>query len=726
MLISLKELNKLMPSKTLDLSIEKDINNLGYEVESISKFSNVSGIKFAKIIDVKRNPNSKTLHVVTLETAEGIKVIQTTAQNAEKDYFTVIFAVNSKIGDITITNKEMGGIVSEGMMAGYYELGYKSENLPFDPDGIILLDDKKITLDMDPMDYLGLNDYILDITTSANRPDANSYFILAKELAAYYGVDFKWPTYKNLINNNSFKSKFKASKNEAKELSFLECNLKNKKTSLQDILFLAKHNVVAKGIYSIDITNLVLIMTGAPAHAYDSGKIKGKITCENFSGNVEILGGKTVEVNNVLAIKDAEKVISLASVMGCENSCVTDKTDKILFELGVFNSLKVRHASKEIKLDSASSIQGGKGINSFMCYNGMLYLKNKLIQDKQLTSQIINLPKIKKGTAVLQNRRKLAVYANCELKDLKIFKDVEATLQKLGFVFSKNRIVAPTYRTDIENYEDIIEEYFRFYGYSNFKQIMPFLEPFKINHVGNGKNWLRAIGYSEIRTFTLVSKELNKLNPFNFDKSVELQTFVSKEREVVRNSIITSMLESADYNIKRKMTNINFFEMGMINYNNFVYGLVSNVKTFDQMKLDICNFLNTLELEFVPFKDNELIHPNVSAKILFKGNFIGWLGKVHPLISQADLWVAEFMNIEEHKNIQFNSYDSNPLKSVDITFKILKQEAIQSKIDEIKYISECFEIIQIDNYENGEYRNVTLRIVGTDNQIQKINNHFNN
>ncbi|MGV2393797.1 UNVERIFIED_CONTAM: phenylalanine--tRNA ligase beta subunit-related protein [Campylobacter lari] len=389
------------------------------------------------------------------------------------------------------------------------------------------------------------------------------------------------------------------------------------------MLFLAKHNIQAKGLFAIDLTNIILLLTGTPAHAYDKAKINGDLTCVKYSGKIEILGKKIVDVNNVLVIKDKEKVISLACVMGCENSCVDENTKDVVFEIGSFDAKTIRHGAKEIKITSNSSIQGGKSINQQMVKNGIELLRFMCQSNNNSVSQIINLPKVKKGKSVLQNRRKLAIYSNCLFKSLKPFKETEKILEEIGFIITKNRIIAPTYRSDIENYEDIIEEYFRFYGYTNFKPIAPLLEPFKINKISFNKQSLMSMGYNEVRTFTLVSNELNKLNPFNFEKTVKLTTFVSKEREEIRNSIITSLIEAAEYNLKRKITNINFFEYGMINHNQFVYGLASNTKTFDEIKYDVANFLKRDDLVFVPFKDNEFIHPNTSAKIYLDNIFIG-------------------------------------------------------------------------------------------------------
>nr|WP_307924747.1 hypothetical protein [Mycoplasmopsis bovis] len=160
-------------------------------------------------------------------------------------------------------------------MLSFSELGYDSSLLPFDPNGVILLDDSSINENMNPMDYLGLDDYIIDITTPANRAESNSYYVLAMELAAFYNTKFVWPDL-SPKDNYRFRSNIKVLKDEARELTFFEAKIKNKKTSLQDILFLAKHGINAKGIYAIDLTNITLLVTGSPAHVYDKNKI-GKI-----------------------------------------------------------------------------------------------------------------------------------------------------------------------------------------------------------------------------------------------------------------------------------------------------------------------------------------------------------------------------------------------------------------------------------------------------------------
>ncbi|QBF34632.1 phenylalanine--tRNA ligase subunit beta [Mycoplasmopsis phocirhinis] len=724
MIITLKELNKFLPNINLDLSVEKAINNLGYEVETITPFSKVKGVKFAKVINVYANQNSQNLTVVELELDKGQKItIQTTAKNAKIGAYTTAFVEGSTNGEIVYGVKKMAGIESQGMLASFAELGFDVTKLPFNEQDLIMLD--HLPLDVDPVQYFNLDDYIIDISTPANRSDANSYFVLARELAAYYNTEFKWFDWDNKKIKQKFKARISSKKNEQKALALMELQHKNSKTSLLDMLFLAKHGVDAKGIWAIDVSNLTLLYTGAPTHAYDRNKISSRLCAQIYSGEVEILGNKKMQVKNVLSIQDGKNVISLAALMGAQNSAVSENTNLIAFEIGAFDHKLIRHGAKEIKMETSSSIQAGRIINTQMVRFGMKYLQYKAFIDKNQFSNIVGLPAVKKGVSVLQNRKKLAIYANCEIGELKKFNHVENQLLAIGFKIDKNRIIAPNYRHDIEHYEDIIEEYFRFYGYDNFKAIAPNLSQFKVTKRDISKSLLVATGYSEVRTFTLENEQNNWLNPFNFQSTISLETFVSKEREQIRNSIITSMLQVVEFNFKRKIENINIFEKGMINYNQYSLGLISNTKTFNQIKQDIINYLKINSLTFVPFDDNEYINPNLSAKIMFNEQMIGWIGKIHPRYSNLDVWVAEFKEITNEDKIVFQPYNPNPLKTLDITFELNKNVSINQNILDIKNNFAIFEIQKIDEYHTQTSKKITLRITADSETIDLINQKYN-
>lgn len=722
MLISLNKLKELLPEINLDPSITKVINSLGFEVESIEKFADIEGLKFGIIQDLYINPNDKRLTVATVKHKDGISTIQTTDTILKVDDLVVFFPVGSRKNDLIFTEKELKGIKSEGMFAALSELNYKHDLIDKNGDHILVLPKNFATLNDDPIKKLGLDDYIIDISTTANRNDANSYFTLANEISAYYDKEFNF----NFIDTkDSFDSKIIVNKNLAHELTFFEVkNTNDIQSDLETRLFLAKHDIDANLGFFVNLTNLTLLFTGATCHVYDRDKIGNNISCDLFTGKTQILGNKDVEVKDVLAIYDENGEISLASVMGLEKTKVTQNSVNLAFEIGVFNPSQVRHSAKEIKMQSNSSNQASRVITPEILVRAVSFLRKNLAQFE--LSNIINLPLNLTKKEIKMNYEKLALYAGVTVEEVKDkFNNTFSKLSKLGFKFVDDLVIVPNYRYDIEFFEDIIEEIFRFYSYNNFNPIQPNIKPLLTKTRDNLKNLIQSNGYQEVRTFSLISKAKNFINPFNFGSNVSLLTFVSKEREQIRNSISVSLQEVIEYNQKRKIDLLNIFEIGMINDNKFVCGFASTIKTFFELKQDIINIFKLDNVEFIPFKDNEMIHPNVSAKILSNNELIGWIGKIHPKVDNTDAFYAEIMLDNAAQKIKFTDINYEPLKTIDLTFTLEKYENITNKINEIKNIAKIFDVVQIDEYHKENTKNVTLRIYANEQEIELINNKYN-
>ncbi|VEU76077.1 phenylalanine--tRNA ligase subunit beta [Mycoplasmopsis columboralis] len=718
MILSLNHLNKYLPKKKLTIEVEKDLNALGFEVEYIKPFSDAKGLRFAEVLDVQPNPNTDKLDVVKLKLSDKEITIQTNNKILKPGDLTVCFVEGSSKGEHVFAPIKLQGVISEGMFASWSEMGY-DWTLLSEKDQVLVLDKDFASLSDNADEKFGLTDYLIEISTTANRNDANSYYTIASELAAYYQTEVK-------IEHNpvveSFTSNLKVNKQEAKELMFLEVEGK-KKTSLDECLLLAKHQIDSKFNWAINLTNLCLLETGAPAHVYPKEKITSTLSAQLYSGKTTILGNKEVEVENVLAIKHNDEVVSLACVMGIEEFKVTEQSDNFVFEIGVFDPKLVRHGAKEIKILSNSANQGSRVISKEIALRGMQYLQSKAHNlrysnivgaDFELTKQQIPF-----------DEEKLKLYSG--MSDLNVFEVPKQQLKTLGFEFDNDVVKVPNYRYDVTIFADIIEELFRFYSYDNFAPAKFKNAPIKTQQRNIFKNLLASKGYDETRTFTLVSEQKAQFNPFNFNCSVKLLTFVSKEREVIRNSLAISLQEVIQYNQKRKLTNLNIFEKGMINDNVYVNSLASTTKNYYQFAQDVLDLINQ-EVTLVPFKDNEFIHPNSSAKILNSQNeMIGWIGKIHPKYDDTDAFYAEFLDQKDNHASKFNSISYDPYKTLDLTFELNVQDNIATKVTEIKSIAKVFEIVQIDDFYKKETntRFVTLRSLATAEEIEKIDKHFN-
>ncbi|WP_435128376.1 phenylalanine--tRNA ligase subunit beta [Mycoplasma sp. 6243] len=716
MLVSLKHLNSYLPD--IKLTAEETtnaLNEIGFEVEDVRKFANIEGILFAKVINVFKNPNSDRLDVVELKTKKGQITIQTTNRILKVGDLVVCFPVGAKRGEIIFGEKTLKGYPSQGMLASWSELGYKWDLLS-KKDELLVLPNDFASINDDPMQLLSIDDYLIEIAINANRNDANSYFILAKELAAYFNTKF---VFESKEQEPNFISDFKAANGMAKNLSFSE--IKGKlKTSIYEKTLLAKHDISSLFDWSVNLTNLTLINIGVPVHVYNAAKLQKNITAKLYSGEIEILGGKKVAVDNVLAISDDSNIISLASVIGLETTKTDLDTENYLFEVGVFDPKYIRHGIKEIRISTTASSQGSRVITAYLASVAMefirFYCKNLQI------SQIINPIIYHKQPSIIYNAELLKKYAG--INEINVFDNALKKLTLLGFRFENDKITTPEYRYDIEVFEDIIEEIFRFYSYAKFKPQPIKTVPAHIQKINNSKSYFQHQGYNEVRTFTLVSKEKNKLNPFSFEKQINLMTFVSKERECIRNSIITSLSEVVAYNQKRKMSNINIFEYGMISENIMVWGLASTTKTFEQLKQDVINFLG-FDVKFTALKDNDYIHPNVSAYIKYNNTIIGWIGKIHPKYDQTNAFYAEFMDIKANNKIKYIPVDLSPLKTLDLTFTLKNTDYIGNIVSNLGCHGQIYDIQQIDNYQQTNTRNVTLRISANDEVIQRLNEKFN-
>ncbi|UUM20684.1 phenylalanine--tRNA ligase subunit beta [Mycoplasma sp. 2045] len=732
MILSLKHLNKYLPNIKLDAKeVEKALNNLGLEVESVSPFSDVKGLVFAKVLEVSVNPNSDKLDVVKVLTKQGEYTIQTNNRILKPGDLTICFPTGASKGNFVFADKEIKGVLSQGMFGAWSEIGYDNSLLSY-TDSILVLSNDFATLEDDAMELLGLNDTLIEISVTANRNDANSYYVLARELASYFDTDFI-----SILKEtpSSFTTQFTVNKNKAQHLSFTEVKGK-KETTLYEKMLLAKNGIDTKFDWAVNLTNLTLINYGVPAHVYDATKLENNLSADYYLGKLVILGNKEVELNNVLTIFANNKPVSVACAMGLEDTKATEQTNDYLFEVGVFKSTDVRHSSKELKLISNSAAQGARTITPELASLAVKFIRS-YCNDLQVSNTIGEF-EFDSYKEIKIDNEKLKVYSNKSDNQLVEFIKAKDQLSKLGFIFEVDTVKVPNYRYDVNLFEDVMEELFRFYSYSNFKEEIVKNVPLITQSKDRTKNIISGMGYSEVRTFTLVSKEKADFKVLDLEETVgPLLTFVSKEREYVRNSIIVSLQEVVEYNQKRKLNSINIFEVGMIGNSNEVLGLTSTTKSFFEMKQDIINFAK-LDLEFVPLKDNALVHPNASAKIVYIDQNtcaqveLGWLGKIHPSIDKTNAFYAELFT-DVIKNIRnneaatkFKSVNTEPYKTLDLTFELANGEYIQDKINQIKSVSDCFSIDQIDDYKKENSHNVTLRITGSSEQIEKIDSHFNN
>lgn len=708
--------NKLRELASLDKTIKTEdilnaINSIGFEVESCKKISNVHGIKFGHVLKVYKNEQSDNLNVCEIQFEDKKRIIQTTAKNVKANDYLIAFVPGSGIDKIIFESKEMKGIVSEGMLASLEELGF-GKNLFRDEwkDNIFIFDE--ISLKKNPITELGLDDNIIDISILTNRSDANSYIVMALELSAY----FKTKPYilKSIKSTKETLIKIKDNNIKNNYLSVINANIKSLKLELSDIILLLKTNIKLENDI-LDLSSLTLIMTGVSSRVYNAEQITDEISLniiDNFKFNDN-------EVKKSLVVLNGKKILSIAGVMESNEYKYKKGDEEVFFEFASFDPKEVRFSSRILKISNNSSINCSKKISLGSIFFATNFISTKL----NSFSKVINEIKIKEKNIKFE-KDYLNKYSGFNITESKEYIKCLESLNILGFNLKDNNISVPSYRHDIETMQDIAEEVFRFYGLNNFKSVKPISEFKKVSIIKDFAAICSNMGYIQFWTYTLINKEKNNFNPFSFDKTISLLTFVSEDHNSIRNSISLSLNEIYLYNKKRKLNNINFFDIGMIN-NKRALCIASDIKTYSEITNDIFKIYGK-ELAIKPLKLS-FLHPNYNAGLFDGKNQIGWIGKMHPKISDSNLIFAEIIidNIVDHNN-KFNEYESTPLKERDITISLKENESINEFLRSVDKITGIYEIKKTTSFINGDKVNITFKIKMNDLALIEFDNKFNN
>lgn len=714
MIFSYKKLKQL---SKVDVSVEamsQAINRIGFEVEGYKAFSNVKGIKFGHVEKVYKNPQADQLFVCEIQFFDTKRIIQTKAQNVKAGDYLMAFVPGSSSGNVVFGAKEMQGIVSEGMLVSLSELGFDTSLFPPElSEGIFTFG--QVDLSLDPLDFFDLDDYLIDITILSNRSDAAAYLIMAREIAAFFNQNWEEIRFKSATKKSQFRAK-----NSDGILTLVESENKCIALSWQEKFLLAKTGIKIINP-AIDLTNLNLLMTGMPTHVYDKASLNSDLLFPGvFSGEVEILGKKQVTLDKGYAILNAQNIpVSLAGVMGLEATGVTESTTNLIFEMGRFPIRKVRHTTKQIKLESNSSKQSSKSISLGTLELGHKHLSHYLCSFSEPINMTFVYPRL-----IAFDLEYINQIAGEKITNTELFAKAKKSLQILGFNFKKGEVVVPSYRYDVLHKQDIVEEFFRFYGYDKLVPQQPEQKPIlEINSMINYPDLLESNGYQQVWTYSLISKMRNIFNPFGFKQDIILKTFVSKEREVIRNSLAISLAEVIENNSKRKIENISIFDIGMVNQYGGVIALASTTKNYAQMQQDLQN-IYPKKLEFVRTTE-DIFHPGVSAKIFVDKKLVGWIGKIHPRLKISDAYFAEILQPKKLKSkTKFTPYDVSPLKARDVTIAFDPQESTAPKIREFLAIEGVFEVKIIDSFQKDQKNNITFRIVLNDSAIKKLEKQF--
>ena len=649
-------------------TLAKKLVGIGFEVEDIIyQEKQATNVVVGKIVKVDKHPNADRLRVTQIDI--GGKTIQVVTNVPVEGGETIAVALDgAHLADgHDIKKGELRGVLSEGMLCGLEEVGVTVDDVQNQKAGDILRFEEGTTLGQNALKALGYDDIILDVSVTANRPDCNSIYKMAKEVAVALNTDCREPVIDYKVCSCGAKVTDMVSvdvQNQDLCPRYMAAGVKNIKIfpSSQKI----KSRLRAVGIRPInnivDITNYVLIEIGQPMHSFDKRELEGnRIVVRNAKENEVIvtLDGKENKLNeSMLVICDSDRPVAVAGIMGGANSGIQDDTNEVVFEAAKFARDNIRRTSRALNLRSDSSSRFEKGID-FASQEYGIKRALTLVYQSGSGDIVDGLIDVKVDYQSLREipftTKKISEILGCKVPKNALV----SILARLGIEVREDgkQLVALVKedREDIVGVNDIAEEFIRVYGYSHIKPTLfeyaglaEGTLPDKNKFVNVIKDTLKACGLMESVTYSFTSPKFASL--LNLDENdtarnaIKLKNPLGEALSVMRTTLAHSMIETLVYNVTHFNKSARLFEIANvylpkslpleelpIEESRLCIGEYGDGADYFELKGAIEQVFRALHIDVKYARANKpFLHPGRSAEIFVGDKCVGYLGELHP------------------------------------------------------------------------------------------------
>ncbi len=558
------------------------LTRVGLEVEGIEDpAEKLRGFTVARIVEATQHPNADRLRVCSVDTGAGAPVqVVCGAPNARAGLVTVFSAPGTYIPgkDLTIASGIIRGVASNGMLCSAAELGLSEEH-----DGIIELPDVA-TVGVAYGAFAGLDDPVLDVALTPNRPDATGVHGIARDLAAL-GL-----------------GRLKDDPAPAVEGRFaqpvaLHLELASGDGHLCPAFGLRlvrgvrngpspewmRRRLLAIGLRPInalvDITNYMTFDRGRPLHVFDAAKVQGGIAVRRARDGetLEALNGRTYALDaSAVVIADERGVESIAGIMGGEASGCDESTTDVLIESALWDPIAIAQTGRKLGLSSDARYRFERGVDPAYMLPG-LDLATRLVL--QLCGGEPSDVTLAGSVPKPDHRIDFPLSEVHRLTGLDLpASDMQRILERLGFDLvghpdNADRIVArvPSWRPDVHGKADLVEEIVRIAGLDRVEsQPLP-RDPGVTRPVLTllqrrtrlAKRVLAGEGLLEAVTWSFVSDEQAKLFGGGAP-ALQLANPIAADLSTMRPSLLPGLLAGAGRNAARGIGDVALFEVGQV------------------------------------------------------------------------------------------------------------------------------------------------------------------
>ncbi len=748
MKVSLNWLKEFIDFKISVKELAEKINLSMVEVEETIDFKKVyKNVVVGEIKEIKKHPHADRLQIAKVSLGKKtIQIIFGTLKLKIGNKLPIAVAPVILPTGLEVERTHIRGVESQGMIASNKDLGLDYS------DSEVIFFGEELKTGTPLVRALKIDDIVLNLDVLSNRGDLFSHIGVARDIGAILGKKIKGP-------------EVKFSEDKSKKISdFLEVFTKDRKLSpryqarvitdvkVKESTIWLKNRLVVLGIRPVnnivDITNYVMMEMGQPLHAFDYDKLDGNnkrkkiiIRTARTGEKIVTLDGKERKlVKSILTIADSKKPIAIAGVIGGKDTEVDKKTKTIILESANFDWVSIRKASRILGIRTEAIVRFEKGL------------------DPNLTEKAIE----RALQMISQNSRGKIVSGKIDNNYSKdIHKTVELRLDRLNnFLGQKNSLLGvkkiltslgmdtllkgekiivniPTFRMDIKEEVDLIEEVARISGYDKIPttfavgEIMPPLKDKTIEVERNAKNILKGIGVTEVYNYSFVGEELLRKFSETTKEYFKLQNPLSLEHAYLRKNLAFSMIDTADFNAKN-FDEFSIFEISRVfiqkkskfpeEERKLAVLTYSKKESFYKLKGILEGLFCELGIKVPVFESNNrnhnsLWHPQRVAYISVKGDRIGKIGEIHPEIiekfdfkNKLSFCEIDFSKLIKKQKVKtFVSFSKFPKVVLDIAITVdekLHEADIRkliSKIDtELISDIELFDIYRGRQIETGK------------------------
>jgi phenylalanyl-tRNA synthetase beta chain len=650
------------------------LNFSGTKVEAVHAPRNaISDVVVAKVLAIEPHPNADNLTLVEVQTSgDECERVVCGAKNFAVGDLVPWAKVGAHLPEMVIGERKIRGETSRGMLCSGRELGVGRDH-----SGILVLP-PDARLGAEVGDVLGLNDTVLELELTPNRPDCMGMVGIAREVAALTGTEMILPVADSVPSDPA---EADGSSGVSVELSDYEGCPRYVARWIEGVTVASSPawiagRLLAVGLRSIsnvvDVTNYVMMELGHPLHPFDAGKVTGGSIIVRRATDGEAIttldGAERKLTSDDLVIADPDRALALAGVMGGADSEVSAATTEVILEAAYFDPASIGATSRRHGLRSEASARFERGMDPEVLPFAAARaagLMTEVAGGATMAMVDVYPAPIKRPRITLRPQRTDALLGVHLIPDRQ-----RQLLRSVSFGVSGAEdaleVDVPSFRPDVTREVDLIEEVARLEGLDELPSTLPPGQLGGLTEAQSADRLMRrtlgGLGLHEAWTNSFMSpRDLEALQLPEDDpgrSTVVVANPMSEDEKLMRTTLLPGLLHAAHHNLARAASGVALFEVARVyqpssdalpdeptalsavftgNRSEQSWQGPPGAWDFFAVKGIVSGLLESLRIPIIEYGPAAAMpfHPTRTAKVTVGNATLGMLGEIHPDVCVA-------------------------------------------------------------------------------------------